>query len=120
MREEMETTFDANSIPFALTVVFGQHIAIYTYARIERETVPEGLFVYEVSHSPDNECVFHYIGKKIRKWFAGTLISNTEIPLPLGGTAEIEEIMDFNMTFSDMFLEDYLRCCPPHTGTGGE
>lgn len=110
----METTFDANNTDFMLVIVFGRHIALYTHARIDRETVPEGLFVYEVSHDPDDDGELHYIAKKIRKWFAGTLISNTEIPLPLGGTASIEDTGDFDRTFTDMFLEDYILCCPPN------
>ncbi len=109
----METTYDANNTFFILTVVFGQHIALYINARIDRKTVPDGLYVYEVSHAPEDEGELHYIAKKIRKWFAGTLISNTEIPLPLGGTAPIEERDDFNLTLVYMFLEDYLMCCPP-------
>ncbi len=120
----METTFDANNTDFMLAVVFGRHIVLYTHARIDRETVPEGLFVYEVSHDPDGAGELHYIAKKIRKWFAGTVISNTEIPLPLGGTASIEDSEDFDRTFMDMFLEDYMLCCPPHpagcTGKGEE
>lgn len=109
----METTFDANNTDFILSVVFGRHIVLYTHARIDRETVPEGLFVYEVSHDPDDEGELHYIAKRVRKWFAGTLISNTVIPLPLGGTASIEDTGDFDRTFTDMFLEDYMLCCPP-------
>ena len=109
----METTFDASRIGFVLVVAFERHIVLYTGARIDRDSIPEGLQVYEVSHNPNDDCELHYIARKIRKWFAGTLISNTSLDLSLGGTAAIEKHTDFNYTDIEMTLADYMRCCPP-------
>ncbi len=108
------TTFD-------LVLVFGRHIALYTRDRVNRGAVPKGLYVYELSHDPADENEFHYISKTVRSWFAGTLISNTVIPLPLAGTAEIKDGGDFRFCLSDMRLDNYILCCPPvNSGKGDE
>ncbi len=114
----MEAMSDATKTSFIVAILFNRHIALFSDDRINRDTVPDGLFVYEVSYDPTYTGEYHYIAKRIRKWFAGTIISNTPISLPLGGTAAIEKFEDMILTYGDMKLDEYMVCCPPHTTRG--
>lgn len=77
--------------------------------RIERDTVPSGLFVYEVADGDGDGC-FARIQKGVLVNFWGTLIGKDPIPLENGayyprfGTAEYEG--DF---IDEMTLEEYLE-----------
>ena len=103
--------YDANQIVFTPVFVFNR-LMIYFRGKIDRSTVPEGYYVYEVSYSPYDDNMLHFIGHRIRKWFDGTIISNTPVELDEGGLAEIEDEEDVYFTCTEMTMVDYEDNCP--------
>lgn len=69
---------DASCLPYEKVYVFGKEM-YFTDWRIDRETVPEGLFVYEVRHMEDNMFEPAVISEYIWVNYFGTLISKEPI-----------------------------------------
>lgn len=71
---------DAGKQFFELVTVFG-HPMIFSSYRIDRKTVPEGFYVYEIRH--DDECAGDpvEISEHILVNFWGTVISNVPVEM---------------------------------------
>ena len=50
---------DANEEVFEVIELFGQYKVLFTNSRIKRDSVPEGLYVYDIRHY--DECHFFKI-----------------------------------------------------------
>lgn len=65
--------------------------ALYTDERIDRSSVPEGLFVYELRSSDDGVEYFATVELLVHANFSGSIITKQEIPMTGGDYADIDE-----------------------------
>ena len=56
------------------------HTALYTNERIKRDTVPDGLYLYEVRHDDECQGIPCEIAKGILVNFWGSLLMHDELP----------------------------------------
>lgn len=94
------------------------HPMLFTCVRVNRKTVPEGLYMYEVRHD-DNQ---HGLPVQIANWIMvnhwGTLISNKPIKLEpnnVGNNAyrDIDPEKDWNYEGISSTVEKYMEKNPP-------
>ena len=72
--------YNANEVPWEVVTVLGKTMLFFD-RRISRETVPEGLHMYEVRHADDDWGDPCEIAEGILVNFFGTLLSKEELPL---------------------------------------
>lgn len=97
--------------------VFG-HPMLFTCLRVDPETVPEGLYIYEVRHDDDQQGNPVQIANWILVNHWGTLISNKPIRLtPEVGRnnayREIDPETDWNYEGSVSTVKEYMKQNPP-------
>lgn len=68
--------------------------ALFIDERIDRKTIPEGLYVYEIRHADDSMCDPCEIAHGILVNFYGTVITNQEIDLSRLGYRDIDSEKD--------------------------
>lgn len=88
-------------------VMLDEYPVLFTCARIDRGTVPEGLHCYDVRHDDDCqgkacEVKLHVL---VNHW--GTILSKTEIPLEDGGSYYPKE--DLNYLGESLTAGEYLQ-----------
>lgn len=97
-REEILTesfeTMTVNDIP-----------VLFTYDRIERDAVPDGLFVYDIRESDDGDRMAT-VEPRVLVNHAGTIITRTEFLMEDWGGVEIE---DYNFEGDAMTLKEWLE-----------
>lgn len=98
-------------------IVLGQPM-LFSCLRIDRSTVPKGMYLYEVRHDDDQQGDPVQIGQWILVNHWGTLISNKPIklePSPLQNNAyrDIDPVNDWNYEGCSMSLKDYMAEFPP-------
>lgn len=91
---------------------------LFTCARIDRDTVPKGMYLYEVRHDDDQRGDPVQIGKWIMVNHWGTLISNRPIRLeksPVINNAyrDIDPEKDWNYEGVSCTLKEYMKKHPP-------
>lgn len=91
---------------------------LFTNSRIDRETVPKGLFLYEVRHDDDQQGDPVQIGKWIMVNHWGTLISNKPVklePSPSIDNAyrDIDPENDWNYEGEEATIQEYIAEHPP-------
>ena len=90
---------------------------IFTEARIDRSTVPAGLYLYEVRHDDDMQGDPCQIGKWILVNHWGSVISNQPIELEpsTNGNAyrDIDPENDWNYEGTTISLKEYMARHPP-------
>ena len=59
--------------------------------RIDRNSIPEGKFFYEVRHADEDWCFPCQVKEGILVNFYGTLVSDVALPLDERGSLELEE-----------------------------
>lgn len=104
--------FDARTETFEDVTVLGIPM-IFTCLRIDRKTVPDGLFMYEVRHDDDQQGM----PVEIAKWVAvnhwGTLISKEEIVLESSPVVDNAYRMldenDWNYEGTMSTLDEYIN-----------
>ncbi len=90
---------------------------LFTCLRVDRSTVPKGMFLYEVRHDDDGRGDPCQIGKWIMVNHWGTLISNT--PLKLipsynnNAYLDIDPEKDWNYEGVPCTLREYMEKHPP-------
>ena len=94
------------------------HPMIFTCARIDRDTVPKGLYVYEVRHDDDQQGDPVEIGRWILVNHWGTIISNRPIrlkesPLQNNGYRDIDPEKDWNYEGVNCTVAEYMEKHPP-------
>ena len=96
---------DARKETFEDVTVFGKPM-IFTNLRIDRNTVPKGMYMYEVRH--DDEC--QGIACEVKPVVAlnhwGSILSKVEIPMD-GGSYYPEN--DINYMGEYLTIEEYLQ-----------
>ena len=97
---------------YEIVTVLG-HQMLFTCARVNRETVPEGLYMYEVRHDDDQNGDPVQIGKWIMVNHWGTLISDEPIdltPCPDCNNAyrDIDPENDWNYEGYTCTIKEYL------------
>lgn len=78
--------------------------ALYTEERIDRASVPEGLFVYDLRGSDDGNEPFTTVERRVHANFTGCVVTKQELPMTEGDYAEIEEFGYEDIMSLDQFL----------------
>lgn len=95
------------------------HPMLFTCLRVDRSTVPDGYFMYEVRHDDDQQGEPVQIGRSILVNHWGTLISNRPIRLESSsinayiGYRDIDPEEDWNYEGSLMDISEYVKSYPP-------
>ena len=94
------------------------HPMIFTCLRVDRDTVPEGLYMYEVRHDDDQQGDPVQIGNWIMVNHWGTIISNKPIrlePSPNRNNAyrDIDPEEDWNYEGTVTTVKEYMEKHPP-------
>lgn len=108
---------DAMTEEFEDVTVLG-HPMIFTCLRVDRETVPKGLYMYEVRHDDDQQGDPVQIGNWIMVNHWGTIISNKPIrlePSPNRNNAyrDIDPENDWNYEGTTTTVKEYMEKHPP-------
>jgi hypothetical protein len=91
---------------------------LFTNSRIDQDTVPKGLFLYEVRHDDDQQGDPVQLGKWIMVNHWGTLISNKPVklePSPSIDNAyrDIDPEDDWNYEGEEETIQEYMAEHPP-------
>lgn len=91
---------------------------LFSCMRIDRESVPKGLYMYEVRHDDDQQGDPVQIGRWIMVNHWGTLITNRPIRLEPSKTInnayrEIDPEKDWNYEGVTCTVKDYMKKHPP-------
>lgn len=94
------------------------HPMIFTCLRVDRDTVPEGLYMYEVRHDDDQQGDPVQIGNWIMVNHWGTVISNKPIRLELSPNRnnayrDIDPKEDWNYEGTVTTVKEYMEKHPP-------
>lgn len=94
------------------------HPMIFTCLRVDRDTVPEGLYMYEVRHDDNQQGDPVQIGNWIMVNHWGTIISNQPIrlePSPNRNNAyrDIDPEEDWNYEGTVTMVKEYMEKHPP-------
>lgn len=113
----MPYRLDAMKEVFEEVTVLGKPM-LFTCCRIDRSTVPHGLYMYEVRHDDDGRGDPVQIGKWVMVNHWGTLISSVPIKLDSYKTAsnafrDIDPEQDWNYEGVDSTVREYLKRHPP-------
>jgi hypothetical protein len=92
--------FDAMQENFEEITVLGRP-ALFTDLRIERDTVPEGLYLYEVRGDDDGGSDPVQIAKRILVNHFGSIIVREPIDLPPDGHIDIDSEKDWSFAGGD-------------------
>ncbi len=94
----MAFRMNANEEKFTVVELFGKKV-LYTPSRIDRATVPDGLFMYEIRYSSDEE--YGTLEKRVACDFESTIISDYEFALD-----EIIGSENHNISYKTISYED--------------
>lgn len=113
----MSSRHDAMLEQYERVTVLGLPM-LFTNSRIDRESVPKGLFLYEVRHDDDQQGDPVQLGKWIMVNHWGTLISNKPIklePSPSIDNAyrDIDPEDDWNYEGEEATIQEYMAEHPP-------
>jgi hypothetical protein len=104
--------YDAMTEDFSEVTIFNKP-ALFTPSRINRDSVPDGYFLYEVRHDDDCQGDAVQIARMIIVNHWGSLITKDEIILPKDGFLDIEP-EDINYGTGDCHkMKDFIRKYPP-------
>lgn len=108
---------DAKDSQFERVTVLNKPM-LFTCCRVDRDTVPKELHIYEVRHDDDNYGDPVQIGRWIRVNFWGTLISSTPISLEPSTVidnayVDIDPQKDWTYKGFTMGIGDYMKLAPP-------
>lgn len=97
--------------------VFGKPM-LFTCLRIDRDTVPKGMYLYEVRHDDDQQGDPVQMANWIMVNHWGTLISNQPVKLEKSPTVnnayrDIDPETDWNYEGVDSTLKEYMEKYPP-------
>ena len=79
--------------------------ALFTNSRIDRNSLPEGIYAYDIRHSDDGD-EFATIQKKVIVNHAGTIITKEEIPMTCGDYTPVE---DYNFTGEETTFQEWNK-----------
>lgn len=111
--------FDAAEIDFEEVTVFDIPM-LYVECRIDRASIPKGMYMYEVRHTSDDWSEPCQIANAIVVNFAGTLISNRPVRLDADGIVSVDPENDWNYEGAELSLKEYMEQHPPIKKRGHE
>lgn len=86
---------------------------LFTPSRIDRNTLPHGVYFYEVQHDDAHRGIMTMIGHHITVNFWGSIISSQKIGLDRNGYREIDEKKDIRFLDKPVLtLKEYLNKYP--------
>ena len=104
--------YDAMTEDFEEIMVFNKP-ALFTNIRIDKATVPKGLYMYEVRHNDDWSDPVQ-IGKSIVVNHFGTILTRELIKLSQSGLLNIDPDRDWNFAYGDCHtVNEFLDKYPP-------
>ncbi len=87
--------------------------ALFHDMRIERDSVPKGLYLYEVRHDDDGCGDVVQIAKGIMVNHFGSILTREPIRLPPGGYLDIEPEKDWNFGAGNtLTVEEFMKKYP--------
>ena len=87
-------------------VMADQYPVLFTHARINRDSVPKGLFCYDIRHDDECQGIACEIKKNVLVNHWGTILSKTKIPMPEGYLI-LEDDIDYLGVSMD--IETFLK-----------
>lgn len=108
---------DASTAKFELVTVLNLPM-LFTCCRVDQDTVPEELYIYEVSHEEDVRGKPVQISERIRENLWGTLLTSKPIrldkhPRTFRTYREIDSEVDWNYEGRTLTVNQYLDRYPP-------
>lgn len=108
---------DASTAKFELVTVL-DHPMLFTCCRVDKDTVPKGLYIYEVRHDDDMRGDPVEISQWIMVNHWGTLLTNTPIrldrhPQLSRSFRDIDPERDWNYEGYELTVRQYLDRYPP-------
>ena len=103
--------FSADVLDFEVAELFGERV-LFNELRIQRESVPKGLRLYELRHEDEDDAFPCQIADGILVNFYGSVLTSRPIQLSADGCLDLLR-GDFGYADCEMTLKDYLSECPP-------
>lgn len=103
--------YDARTLQYEGFELFGRDV-LFTGARIDRDTLPRGIYAYDLRHGDDDgmPCT---LGKHVVVNHFGTVLTNRPFSLPKEGYRRIGE-EDYSFSgLPECSLVDYMKTHPP-------
>ena len=100
---------DANEEVFEVIELFGQYKVLFTNSRIKRDSVPEGLYVYDIRHDDECQGIMCEIKPYILVNHWGTIICKSPIDMIVGNCRLIDEEEDCNYLNIAMTLKEFME-----------
>jgi len=109
---------DVNTEMFENITLFGQPM-LFTNLRCDKDTLPTGMFMYEIRHDDDGRGDPCEIANWIMVNHWGTVISNRPVALTDGQSGGkpfrlIDSERDWNYEGTTQTLKEYMERHPPH------
>lgn len=104
-------SYDANKLTYDGFELFGREV-LFTGARVDRDTLPKGIYAYDLRHGDDNgiPCTLE---KSVVVNHFGTVLCNRPFSLPKEGYRLIGED-DYSFSgLPECTLADYMKTHPP-------
>lgn len=106
------TRVDAGTERFELVELFGEPV-LFTDLRIDRDTVPDGLYLYELRHKDEDWGDPCELARSIAVNYFGSVLTSDPFQLPPEGWLPIKDD-DFDYTGDPaMTAREYLTAHPP-------
>ena len=102
-------SLDANEAHYELIIIFGKYEVLFTNSRIKRDSVPAGLYVYDIRHDDECQGIMYEIKPFVLINHWGTIISKSSIDMIDGGGCAIDEEEDCEYLNISMTLKEYME-----------
>ena len=124
IRDKLMFLENANSRIYAMVTLLGKPM-IYTEARLDRDTVPEGLYMYELRYSEEHIGEPVQLGRSIHGNYLGAVISAEPVDLSEieridNATLDIDPERDWHYVGGRFSLKEYMAEHPPKAQNGQE
>lgn len=91
----MSTKVNVNDETFEHIMLFDKQHGLYTICRVDRETLPEGWYCYDLRHEDHGD--FCTLENHVFVDHAGSVIVKDPIDIPDGGIIDIHEKLSFTV-----------------------
>lgn len=98
---------DARKLEFELLDMLDQQVA-YTECRVDRNTVPNDLYVYDIRHSDDDDSAMREIAPYVLVNHKGTIICKEPITMSNGNYRNITD-GDYGFAGGSVSLDEFVN-----------
>ena len=98
---------DANKLNYDAVTIFGKP-ALFTDWRIDRDTVPSGLYCYELRHADEDWGTPCQVSKTVPVQFFGTILTSEPIPLGEDGCRDFDSAELVYTEYNTASIPKYL------------